>query len=298
MTPSIHIRLLLLLITSTLTFSTYASISITEPQQPSDLSFQTDAKSEYDTKLITRLKKSQVFERLRIFSEQDLILKQSIIYHFHQADQATTSQPLALDTASSNNKQTSQVDIKIDIPFSFLYQLDQGLIAKYPQQEGIQEAIYSAAVEKYLWFELGRALVSQFDLGVSGQEVFALDNFSTLMLINLNHHDSDFILDATEAFLLIRQSIPYGGEEDYEAEVSLDEQRYRKAVCLILGKDYLARVNRTEQAYHELLEELAWDQKKIEQCQKLYLEKLQTWLDALQPHLRQENRLTSWLAAH
>ncbi|KZY29411.1 MULTISPECIES: DUF4344 domain-containing metallopeptidase [unclassified Oleiphilus] len=298
MTPSIHIRLLLLLITSTLTFSTYASISITEPQQPSDLSFQTDAKSEYDTKLITRLKKSQVFERLRIFSEQDLILKQSIIYHFHQADQATTSQPLALDTASSNNKQTSQVDIKIDIPFSFLYQLDQGLIAKYPQQEGIQEAIYSAAVEKYLWFELGRALVSQFDLGVSGQEVFALDNFSTLMLINLNHHDSDFILEATEAFLLIRQSIPYGGEEDYEAEVSLDEQRYRKAVCLILGKDYLARVNRTEQAYHELLEELAWDQKKIEQCQKLYLEKLQTWLDALQPHLRQENRLTSWLAAH
>ncbi|WP_082872186.1 DUF4344 domain-containing metallopeptidase, partial [Oleiphilus sp. HI0117] len=295
---SIHIRLLLLLITSTLTFSTYASISITEPQQPSDLSFQTDAKSEYDTKLITRLKKSQVFERLRIFSEQDLILKQSIIYHFHQADQATTSQPLALDTASSNNKQTSQVDIKIDIPFSFLYQLDQGLIAKYPQQEGIQEAIYSAAVEKYLWFELGRALVSQFDLGVSGQEVFALDNFSTLMLINLNHHDSDFILEATEAFLLIRQSIPYGGEEDYEAEVSLDEQRYRKAVCLILGKDYLARVNRTEQAYHELLEELAWDQKKIEQCQKLYLEKLQTWLDALQPHLRQENRLTSWLAAH
>jgi hypothetical protein len=298
MTPSIHIRLLLLLITPTLTFSTYASISITEPQQPSDLSFQTDAKSEYDTKLITRLKKSQVFERLRIFSEQDLILKQSIIYHFHQADQATTSQPLALDTASSNNKQTSQVDIKIDIPFSFLYQLDQGLIAKYPQQEGIQEAIYSAAVEKYLWFELGRALVSQFDLGVSGQEVFALDNFSTLMLINLNHHDSDFILEATEAFLLIRQSIPYGGEEDYEAEVSLDEQRYRKAVCLILGKDYLARVNRTEQAYHELLEELAWDQKKIEQCQKLYLEKLQTWLDALQPHLRQENRLTSWLAAH
>ncbi|KZY97123.1 hypothetical protein A3743_21150, partial [Oleiphilus sp. HI0072] len=249
MTPSIHIRLLLLLITSTLTFSTYASISITEPQQPSDLSFQTDAKSEYDTKLITRLKKSQVFERLRIFSEQDLILKQSIIYHFHQADQATTSQPLALDTASSNNKQTSQVDIKIDIPFSFLYQLDQGLIAKYPQQEGIQEAIYSAAVEKYLWFELGRALVSQFDLGVSGQEVFALDNFSTLMLINLNHHDSDFILEATEAFLLIRQSIPYGREEDYEAEVSLDEQRYRKAVCLILGKDYLARVNRTEQAY-------------------------------------------------
>jgi Putative metallopeptidase len=255
------------------------------------LSFEFDTQGPLDEHLIERLEKRQVFERLRRFSEQDLKLKQDIVYHIqHPLD----SQAGLIDTPEAPEEDTR---LHIYLPFSYLYQLDQGLINKYAEQPDIQEAIYGAAVEKYLWFELGRALIDQFDLGVSGQEVFALDNFSTLMLLNLGLQESDYILDATEAFLLIDQSLPFAQENDYEAEISLDEQRYRKVVCLILGKDYLSHLKQNALPYQAVLEELAWDQKKIEQCQELYLQKLQTWVAALQPHLRESNQLKHWLAA-
>ncbi len=302
MSIAIRTQLLFLLIFLGSTLPASASLTPANTGHDSSLSFRVDTQSAYDETLISRLEKFSVFDRLRTFSEQDLHLKQKVVYQFHQTQTAeqrpNPETKTVTEQASAQPSQASAQDIIIDIPFSFLYQLDQGLISKYPQQADIHEAIYSATIEKFLWFELGRALITQFELGISGQEVFALDNFSTLMLLNLNHQGSDYILDATEAFLLIRQSIPYSGKDDYGAEVSLDEQRYRKAVCLILGKDYLAHLSKTEQPYHQLLAELAWDQKKIEQCQKLYLEKLQTWFKALQPHLREENRLSGWLAAH
>lgn len=255
------------------------------------LSFQFDTQGPLDEQLIERLKNRQVFERLQRFSENDLKLKQDIVYHIqHPLD----SRAGLIDSPDTLEQDTS---LHIYLPFSYLYQLDQGLLNKYAEQPDIQEAIYGAAVEKYLWFELGRALIDQFDLGVSGQEVFALDNFSTLMLLNLGLQESDYILDATEAFLLIDQSLPFTHENDYEAEISLDEQRYRKVVCLILGKDYLSHLKQNELPYQAVLKELAWDQKKIEKCQELYLQKLQTWVAALQPHLRESNQLKHWLAA-
>lgn len=262
------------------------------PFAQSELEFIVDSKSDYDNKLISRLENASVFENLHSFSKQDLYLKQKVIYRFHQQDLHEVS-PQA-DLASLKQQDPS---INILIPFSFLYQVDQGLQLKYAEQEKVKNAIFSATIEKYLWVELGRVLMRQFELPFSGNEVFALDNFSTLMLINLNKTDSDFILDATEVFLLLEQSGPLASQEDYDAEVALDEERYRKAVCLILGKDYLLSTEQTEESYHQLLEDLAWNQAKIEQCRKLYLEKLGNWLQALKPHLRTDHSLGNWLAA-
>lgn len=286
MKPFSSSRLLCLLML-TICAQVQASIPPAKTIKSSMLSFRIEAENEYDQRLISRLEKYSVFERLQLFSNQDLQLKRTVTYRFHKE----------LDNEDNSIVLSIEPVLNIFIPFSFLYQLDQGLLSKYPEQPQVVEAIYSMAVEKYLWFELGRAVIDQFELGITGKEVFALDNFSTLMLLNQNSKEIDYILDATEAFLLLDQAIPYGRQKDYDAEISLDEQRYRKAVCLILGKDYLAHLTATNQPYQKLLQELAWDQEKIEQCKKLYMEKLENWLHALEPFLRKDSRLRNLLAA-
>jgi len=188
----------------------------------------------------------------------------------------------------------TNIQQNINIPFSFLHQLHQGLLLKYPQQENVRENIYVAAAEKRLWFELGRALISQYALPISGNEIFTLDNFSTLMLLNQNSLNSDYLLDATEAYLLIDHSEPLLGNNTFQSEQELDEQRYRMVVCLVLGKD-LINAEIVQAPYTEILGELAWDKKRLEQCQRHYKEKLRSWFDALSPKLKKNNQFESWL---
>jgi len=257
--------------------------------------FHSQTEQENEKRLVETLTTNGVHDRLNHFITTNLQLAGSIHVYF----QSNTPPPLSNNELTLEINHTLEIDHtniqqNINIPFSFLHQLHQGLLLKYPQQENVRENIYVAAAEKRLWFELGRALISQYALPISGNEIFTLDNFSTLMLLNQNSLNSDYLLDATEAYLLIDHSEPLLGNNTFQSEQELDEQRYRMVVCLVLGKD-LINAEIVQAPYTEILGELAWDKKRLEQCQRHYKEKLRSWFDALSPKLKKNNQFESWL---
>lgn len=247
------------------------------------VNFDFAAQSPIEELLINKSTLKDVFGRLQLFSSQNFKLKRNITFHFGN------DSFISVDESKENN-------YLITIPFSFLYQLHQIVSNNYPQQMDVQASIYASAVEKLLWIELGRVLIRDYELHVEGNELFALDNFSMLMLLNQHHETTDYLLDATEVYLITEQAFPYLDHSAAEDEASLDEERYRKAVCFILGKDYATKLKTTQQPYIQLISELAWDQKKIELCKKLYDEKLATWIESLTPHLAENNTMSKWLS--
>jgi len=275
--------------------------ALAKSEQTAALIFQFETTNNRDSNLIETLKFHSVFEKLELFTRQNLHLKNNISFYFRNSDD-TFPQSFSGSTSASGSTSyfeqdtdTTKQDYEIIIPFSFLHKLDQGLKSKYPEQQAVRERIYATAVEKFLWFEFGRALVNQYTLAISGQEVFALDNFSTLMLVNLDQLNSDYILDATEAYLLIDHTFSLTENRVYESESEFDEHRYRRVVCLILGKDLADKHNHSEAPYAELLSELAWDNKRQVQCQQHYQNKLLAWFEALRPHLKENNQFNAWL---
>lgn len=251
-----------------------------QANEPS-ISFEFNPQSPIEELLINPETLSNIFDRLKRFSKQNFKLKRNIVFHFG-------------DALDDETKESDKTEYRVTIRFTYLYQLYQIISTNYPQQEDVQTEIYRAAVEKLLWFELGRLFIQDYELSVS-DELFALDNFSLLMLLNQYHQTTDYLLDATEVYLISDQAFPFHDSSAASDEASLDEERYRKAVCLILGKDYSTQLEHSNQPYIKLISELAWDQEKIELCKKLYEEKLSIWIDSLKPFLLEDNSIVKWL---
>jgi len=242
----------------------------------------------YDNKLSGILEASNIFKKLNSFVDRNLKLTKNVRFIFKHQDTAYSNAHI---TEESNEQQ-------IFIPFSILYQLYQGINQKFPQQSDVGDRIYISAVEKHLWFEFGRVLINQFSLSTSGNDDYLLDNFSTLMLINLSDFDSDYILDATEAYLLAERSQPLIKEENFTSELEIDEHRYRVVVCLILGKDINIENNQAlndTKEFTDLLSNLSWKKTRLSECRDLYQQKLLSWYQALLPHLKENNQLKSWI---
>jgi len=280
-------RLLLLVTLFLFSSAIYSSTIIPDSNkiEPS-VYFHYTSQNKQDKKLIESLRAHSVFKNITQFAHQNINLINNIVFHFVHPNEQASNVP----TEEANND-----DFNIFIPFSFFHQLHQGLLAKYPQQSKVRELIYTGAAEKSLWFEFGRALISQYGLAILGKEVFALDNFSTLMLLNLNFGNSDYILDSTEAYLLVDHSLSLMNANSYESELELDEHRYRMIVCLILGKDLPDESRNSAQPYIELLDELSWDKERLGQCAHHYKQKLHAWTEALKPYLKTDNQLKKWL---
>ena len=176
--------------------------------------------------------------------------------------------------------------------------MHQSLLVKFPQQIEVRERIFVSAVEKHLWFELGRLLVDKYELRFPESDSFILDHFSTLMLLNLSDLDSEYLLDATETYLLVSQSQFTQKTNSFQNEIEMDESRYRLVVCLILGKDL--SLNNTHDLsssapYTTLLSDFSWGQQRLKQCMALYKGKLLAWYEALAPHLKETSQINKWL---
>ncbi len=172
------------------------------------------------------------------------------------------------------------------IPVSTLKRLYDNVASKYPQQREVRHLVYLAAVEHLLWYQLGQALVNQFDLQIRGRESYSLDSFAALMLLSLNELRSDYLLDAVEEYLLAlgSSSLLAGGSGTSEAEQ--DEIRYRLIVCLVLGLDF--------ENQFERVEGLAWGEDELAECQDRYWQTLTVWHQKLKAHLKPGSDLARW----
>lgn len=223
--------------------------------------------------LINLLQERGVFDKLRLFASDNLNLKTDITFVLYDGDGAFFD--------SSQNK--------VWVPYHFLRELYDGIAAKYPQQSEVTQKIFSAAVEQMLWFEFGRVLVSQYTLPIRGLEEYTLDNFSTLMLLNLSDLESEFILDAAEQYLVVDDAKSLLQDASFQNENEFDQHRYRRIICIVIGQDNENDV--------ELLAELAWDRERLAQCRKQYSSSLNDWYEALFPYLKPENKMQRWIRA-
>ena len=249
----------------------FSSVPLFAYAEDFDIVFEFENASQEDFKLLNTLQDHAIFKKLQDFSDKNLQLKSAVNYTLHQG-----SEPFF--GASQN---------RIFIPYSFLHKIYGDLQFKYPQQPALSDKLFAFTVEKLLWLEFGRVLISQYSLAVSGREEFTLDNFSTLMLLNISDLDSEYLLDATEEFLLMDDASSLMSKLSFQSESELDELRYRLVVCMVLGKD--------NENHIKLLEELAWDKERLMHCREHYREKMTTWYEALLPYLKEENNLKQWL---
>ena len=244
-----------------------------------------------DQQLLHTLETYSVFEKLKQFVEQNFILKEDITIAFQQNSNNYFE-------TSATFKTTPLPHNKIITHYSFLRQMHQNLMVKFPQQTEVRDRIFVSAVEKHLWLELGRILVDKYDLSFPEGDSFILDHFSTIMLLNLSDLDSEYLLDATETYLLVSQSHLSQKTNSFQSEIEMDESRYRLVVCLILGKDL--SLNNTHDLsasapYTTLLSDFSWGQQRLKQCMALYKGQLLAWHEALAPHLKEKSQIKKWL---
>lgn len=229
--------------------------------------FEFEPTNEYTNQLLSTLTEQDVFKGLTKFASDNFQLNEDVLFSFYQGDSVFFD-------ATGN---------KVFIPYSFLIELNEGLISRYPQQSIIRDDIFAAAIEQLLWFEFGRALVSQFALPISGQEEVALDEFAVMMLLQFNPRAQDYLLDSAEAYLLVDDAKSLLDSSAQQQPISLDEQRYRRIVCIILGRDY--------EPHGELIEEIAWNETRLKQCEERFNLRLQVWYETLRPSLNSESPL-------
>jgi len=233
--------------------------------------FDLESASEKDTKLLEVLQDQAIFNKLTEFSNVNLQLKSDVLYTFIQGNEPFFG-------ASQN---------QVFIPYVFLHQVYDDVRFKYPQQPLLSDKLFAFTIEKLVWSELGRVLISQYALPITGKEELSLDQFSTVVLLNLSELDSEYLLDATEEFLLIDDSSTLMSRISFQSETELDELRYRLVMCMVLGKDHEDHI--------QLLDELTWDQDRLLHCRDHYQEKMIAWYEALQPFLKSENDFKKWV---
>lgn len=233
--------------------------------------FDLEGAKEKDAKLLEVLQDHAIFKKIADFSNVNLQLKSNILYTFIQGNEPFFG-------ASHN---------QVFISYTFLHKIYEDLRLKYPQQPVLSDKLFAFTIEKLIWSEFGRVLINQYALSIRGKEVFSLDQFSTVMLLNLNEQDSEYLLDAIEEFLLVDDSSTLLSRISFESETELDEQRYRLVMCMVLGKDH--------EHHLELLDELTWDQGRLLHCRDHYQEKLMAWYEALLPFLKPTNSLKNWI---
>jgi len=222
------------------------------------------------TKAMRMVEASQLETTINQFVNRSLKLNASIVVRFYEGDEQFFD-------AREN---------QIYIPASLLSQLYNRVIQRY-EGEFVQQSIFTASLEQLLWYELGRALVFQYALPITGNEAYALDAFASVMMLNLR--DNPFILDAAEEFLLVERSNQWTQDGAQQSEAEFDRARYQLIVCMTLGKD--------RRNYERYLEALSWTPEHLQQCEQRYRDQVKAWYGALTPHLHVDNPMRFWLPA-
>ena len=245
------------------------------------LYFKTYAENDQDKALIKILEETQFFNRVKKIIETNFVLSKPFHIHIqHQQESKFVTTEL------------SQPSHIVTIPFSFIHTLYQGLLNKYEHQSEIINIIFSASMEFYIWSEFSAYLIKDKHLEVMGDKFTTMDNFSSIMMLNQNNPSSDYIADASEAYLLIRSADNSSVGQHNISELQQDQQRYRHIICLSLGFDQLTQPPEIDKSH---LQSFAWDEKEIQQCKQNYRDILSNWYAAISPYLTANNLITHWL---
>lgn len=139
------------------------------------------------------------------------------------------------------------------------------------------DTAFSYGLQTWFWVlyhEIGHALVDVLDLPVVGREEDAVDNFSTILFIDVGLSE---VAETAAAFWL------YSGQANATPQAladehSLNDQRFYTILCLLYGSD----PNR----WVSLPTNFPEMEARLPRCQEEYDDQVRAWDTLLEPHLR------------
>lgn len=151
---------------------------------------------------------------------------------------------------------------------------------KIKDKEKLDEAVRGAVASTF-FHELGHGLVDAWQLPITGKEEDAVDQLSTLVLINKSEEGEQMALDGAVSFKLYADR-EKGWEKIYWDEHSLDEQRFYDTICLVYGHD--------PEKYAYLMQDGTLPRERAELCREDYPKVAKSWESLLKPYLKQQPR--------
>jgi hypothetical protein len=122
--------------------------------------------------------------------------------------------------------------------------------------------------------ELGHGLIDIYDLPTVGREEDAVDEFSTLLLLEAGEAGVKAVLKAAEWFHL--QGQQSSSDLAFWDEHSLDQQRFYGVACLMYGKD--------PETFASFVTEGILPESRAARCPSEYSKKYKSWNQLLAPY--------------
>lgn len=138
------------------------------------------------------------------------------------------------------------------------------------------DAAVRAAVSSTFFHELGHALVDAWKIPITGREEDAVDQLSTLVLIEATEDGDKMALAGALSFKLYADFA--GAEPIYWDEHSLDAQRFFDTICLVYGHD--------QEKYDYLIKEQTLPEERAALCIEDYERISRSWRQLLAPYLK------------
>ena len=147
-------------------------------------------------------------------------------------------------------------------------------LGKVQQEERLNEVV-AGAMSLLLVHEMGHALVDVWELPVTGREEDAVDQLSTLMLINSVVGGERLALNGARSFKLFAELEEHERKLFWD-EHSQDAQRYYDTICLIYGHD--------PQHYAYMVNNGTLPEDRAELCSVDYQKVKNAWNTLLSPY--------------
>jgi putative metallopeptidase DUF4344 len=150
---------------------------------------------------------------------------------------------------------------------------------KIKDQTKLDEAVRAATVATF-FHELGHGLVDAWQIPITGREEDAVDQLSTLVLIEATENGEQMALEGALTFKLYADV--ENGEKIYWDEHSLDEQRFFDTICLVYGHDV--------KKYDYLVTNGTLPEERAVGCSEEYVRVNRSWRQLLAPYLKMSER--------
>jgi Putative metallopeptidase len=146
---------------------------------------------------------------------------------------------------------------------------------KLKDKRKLDDAVKAATVATF-FHELGHALVDAWKIPITGREEDAVDQLSTLVLIEATENGEQMALEGALSFKLYADFA--SGKKIYWDEHSLDEQRFFDTICLVYGHD--------DKKYDYLVTNGTLPDERAAFCREDYEKVSRAWHQLLAPYLK------------
>ena len=151
------------------------------------------------------------------------------------------------------------------------------LFAKKIKDKTKLDDAVTAATAATFFHELGHGLVDAWKVPITGREEDAVDQLSTLVLIEATEGGEQMALDGALAFKLYAD-LASGEKKIYWDEHSLDEQRFFDTICLVYGHD--------DEKFAYLVDNGTLPEERASLCRQDYNRVKGAWQQLLGPYLK------------